>query len=85
MNRWIANRATEILGSEDDVVIELIFDLVEGSRHVSTDQSTYLPSFIGTDMKHNSAARYQVPPDSAHRLPRQRHPDLLQGTLEAFA
>lgn len=35
LGRWIANRVIEILGSEDDVVIELIFDLVEGGRHVS--------------------------------------------------
>ncbi|KAG7293330.1 hypothetical protein NEMBOFW57_003378 [Staphylotrichum longicolle] len=33
MKKWIANRVIEILGSEDDVVIELIFDLVEGGRH----------------------------------------------------
>jgi serine/arginine repetitive matrix protein 1 len=33
--RWIANRVTEILGSEDDVVIELVFNLIEGARHVS--------------------------------------------------
>jgi hypothetical protein len=40
MDRWIANRVIEILGSEDDVVIELIFDLVEGGRHVSTPETT---------------------------------------------
>ncbi|KAL2184544.1 hypothetical protein L209DRAFT_758080 [Thermothelomyces heterothallicus CBS 203.75] len=34
MKKWIANRVTEILGNEDDVVIELIFNLVEGARHV---------------------------------------------------
>ncbi|KAJ4290681.1 hypothetical protein N0V88_006429 [Collariella sp. IMI 366227] len=33
MKKWIANRVTEILGNEDDVVIELIFNLVEGDRH----------------------------------------------------
>lgn len=40
VDRWIANRVIEILGSEDDVVIELIFDLVEGGRHVSTSERT---------------------------------------------
>lgn len=35
LDRWIANRVTEILGSEDDVVIELIFNLIEGGRYVS--------------------------------------------------
>lgn len=34
-HRWIANRVTEILGSEDDVVIELVFNLIEGERYVS--------------------------------------------------
>ncbi|GAB1310118.1 PWI domain-containing protein [Madurella fahalii] len=33
MKKWIANRVTEILGSEDDVVIELIFNLIEGGRY----------------------------------------------------
>ena len=33
--RWIAKRISEILGNEDDVVIELCFNLLEGSRYVS--------------------------------------------------
>jgi serine/arginine repetitive matrix protein 1 len=33
--RWIAGKVTEILGTEDDVVIELIFNLIEGPRYVS--------------------------------------------------
>ncbi|KAL2155111.1 hypothetical protein VTH82DRAFT_3787 [Thermothelomyces myriococcoides] len=33
MKKWIANRVTELLGNEDDVVIELIFNLIEGARH----------------------------------------------------
>lgn len=46
-NRWIANRVTEILGSEDDVVIELIFNLVEGGRYVRFPPfPTYLPSYL---------------------------------------
>lgn len=32
--RWIAGRISEILGNEDDVVIELCFNLLEGSRFV---------------------------------------------------
>lgn len=32
--RWIAGKISEILGSEDDVVIELVFNLLEGSRFV---------------------------------------------------
>ncbi|KAH8884574.1 PWI domain-containing protein [Thozetella sp. PMI_491] len=33
LKKWIAGKVTEILGSEDDVVIELIFNLIEGARH----------------------------------------------------
>lgn len=32
--RWIAGRISEILGDEDDIVIELCFNLLEGSRYV---------------------------------------------------
>ncbi|KAI1824524.1 PWI domain-containing protein [Xylaria intraflava] len=32
MKKWIASRISEILGSEDDVVIELCFNLIEGPR-----------------------------------------------------
>ncbi|EQB59015.1 PWI domain-containing protein [Colletotrichum gloeosporioides Cg-14] len=31
-HRWIASKISDILGSEDDVVIELCFNLIEGSR-----------------------------------------------------
>jgi len=33
--RWIAGKISEILGSEDDVVIEMCFNLLEGVRYVS--------------------------------------------------
>lgn len=33
-HRWIANRISEILGNEDDVVIELCFNLIDGPRYV---------------------------------------------------
>ncbi|KAJ9612437.1 hypothetical protein H2200_004034 [Cladophialophora chaetospira] len=32
MKKWIAGKISEVLGSEDDVVIELCFNLLEGSR-----------------------------------------------------
>lgn len=35
MRRWIAGKISAILGSEDDVVIELCFNLIEGTRFVS--------------------------------------------------
>ncbi|KAM0446899.1 hypothetical protein ACHAO4_009050 [Trichoderma viride] len=33
IKKWIANRISEILGNEDDVVIEMCFNLIEGPRH----------------------------------------------------
>ncbi|KAK3382330.1 PWI domain-containing protein [Lasiosphaeria ovina] len=33
MKKWIAGRVTEILGTEDDVIIELIFNLLESVRN----------------------------------------------------
>lgn len=35
MCRWIAGRIAEILGTEDDIVTELCFNLLEGERFVS--------------------------------------------------
>lgn len=35
MNRWIAGKLSELLGDEDDVIIELCFGLLETSRYVS--------------------------------------------------
>lgn len=37
MKRWIAGKISEILGNEDDVVIELCFNLLEGSRFVCSN------------------------------------------------
>lgn len=33
-SRWIAGKISDILGNEDDVVVELCFNLIEGSRYV---------------------------------------------------
>ncbi|KAL2752284.1 hypothetical protein ACRALDRAFT_1032342 [Sodiomyces alcalophilus JCM 7366] len=32
MRKWIASRISDVLGDEDDVVIELCLNLIEGSR-----------------------------------------------------
>lgn len=34
LTRWIAGKISDILGNEDDVVIELCFNLIEGPRYV---------------------------------------------------
>lgn len=35
VERWIAGKLSELLGDEDDVIIELCFGLLETSRYVS--------------------------------------------------
>ena len=42
--RWIAGKISEILGSEDDVVIELCFNLLEGSRFVRFGANNIIPA-----------------------------------------
>lgn len=37
MRRWIAGKLSELLGDEDDVIIELCFGLLESSRFVSDE------------------------------------------------
>ncbi|KAF2968169.1 hypothetical protein GQX73_g5453 [Xylaria multiplex] len=39
MKKWIASRISEILGSEDDVVIELCFNLIDGPRFIDADKA----------------------------------------------
>lgn len=64
-DRWIANRISEILGNEDDVVIELCFNLLEGTRFVgllpcthgkqtANEQITCLNSPTSSPSKSNS-------------------------------
>lgn len=42
--RWIAGKITQILGDDDDVIIELCFNLLEGSRYVRSFFSNSLSS-----------------------------------------
>ena len=47
--RWIAEKISDILGNEDDVVTELCFNLLEAPRYVSPRASQCLskaPSLI---------------------------------------
>ncbi|RBQ97302.1 hypothetical protein VDGD_03004 [Verticillium dahliae] len=44
IKKWIASKISEILGGEDDVVIELCFGLIEGSRFVSIPSTAIFPS-----------------------------------------
>lgn len=83
--RWIAGKISEILGSEDDVVIELCFNLIEGSRyvgsfHVMTVCLLILP--LLQPLTSSCPARHQVSPDPADRFPRQGHCAFLQGAVE---
>lgn len=47
--RWIAGNISEILGNEDDVVIELCFNLLEGSRFVSLETRISTPLKLVAD------------------------------------
>jgi len=46
LRRWIAGKISDILGSEDDVVTELCFNLIEGSSFVSLLPLSHLPSLM---------------------------------------
>lgn len=80
-SRWIASKISEILGNEDDVVIELCFNLLEGSRYVCS-----YPCIPSTrHLAYSILAQYQSTSDSAHGLPGQGHSQLLQGALESLS
>jgi len=53
MTRWIAGKIAEILGTDDDVVIELCFGLIEAARFVMLQSLPFLKSAANY-----SAARY---------------------------
>lgn len=80
-HRWIANKISEILGSEDDVVIELCFNLIEGPRHVCW---IFLASTLWrlSMLTVWSPARYQIASNTAYRVSRQRYRSILQRALE---
>ncbi|KAL8989382.1 MAG: hypothetical protein Q9177_001723 [Variospora cf. flavescens] len=50
LHRWIAGKISDILGNEDDVVIELCFNLLEGSRFPDIKVlQTQLTGFLDKD------------------------------------
>ncbi|KAJ6112132.1 hypothetical protein N7523_008193 [Penicillium sp. IBT 18751x] len=50
MKKWIASRISEILGDEDDIVIELCFNLLEGSRYPNVKElQIQLTGFLDKD------------------------------------
>ncbi len=86
IHRWIASKVTEILGSEDDVVIELVFNLIEGARYVvpqhrSDARSPWISSIADAVFP----ARYQGSSNTTYRVSRQRYGAILQGALEAIS
>jgi len=66
--RWIAGKLSEILGNEDDVVIELCFNLLEGARFVGSPSTIAVaaPSLLTEVI---GSARHQGPPDTAYGFP----------------
>lgn len=82
--RWVANRISNILGSEDDVVIELCFGLIEGIRHVRVLPSTQAD--IGAHpILTVFPARHQGTSDSTDWFPRGEHRGIHQGPMESSA
>ncbi|KAJ5119090.1 hypothetical protein N7526_010727 [Penicillium atrosanguineum] len=50
MKKWIASRISEILGDEDDIVIELCFNILEGSRYPNVKElQIQLTGFLDKD------------------------------------
>ncbi len=64
-HRWIAGKISEILGSEDDVVIELCFNLLDGVRFVCF---YFLPDYRA--LLTRVTAGYQETSDPTHGIPR---------------
>lgn len=58
--RWVAGKISEILKAEDDVVIELCFNLIESSRYVR------IGSRLSTSKLTCATARYQEATDSTY-------------------
>lgn len=67
--RWIAGRISEILGNEDDVVIELCFGLIEGTRYVRCRRSPRVIAGALLTVFLNQLARYQGNPNPTDWIP----------------
>ncbi len=78
-HRWIAGKISEILGGEDDVVIELCFNLLEGSRYVGLP---FLSSMCPARLTRCCAAQHQGASDTAYRVSGQRHGLFLQRPVD---
>lgn len=66
-HRWIAGKISDILGAEDDVVIELCFNLIEGSRYVRIN---HIISMIRYSRLMSGAAGYQEATNPAYWISR---------------
>jgi hypothetical protein len=75
MKKWIAQKITDILGDEDDIVVETCYNLVEQNQFVSIRMWSEVGQLLMI------AAQNQGDSDPAHRLPQQGHSKLLQGTM----
>lgn len=76
MKKWIAQKITDILGDEDDIVVETCYNLIEQNQFVRIDSRPPPQTFA-----HMPTAQDQRDPDSAHRLPQQGHASILQGAM----
>lgn len=65
IKKWVSDEIERILGNDDDVVTDTIFNLIEGPRYVSRELVT-----LRVAMLTRFAAKHQRAPDIAHRFPR---------------
>ena len=75
MKKWIAQKITDILGDEDDIVVETCYNLVEQNQFVSNRLRSEVQQLL------TIAAQNQGDSDPAHRLPQQGYSKLLQGAM----
>ena len=61
MKKWIAQKITDILGDEDDIVVETCYNLVEQNQFVGLHTSIVQPMLT-------LAAQNQGDTDTAHRV-----------------
>lgn len=65
IKKWVSDEIERILGNDDDVVTDTIFNLIEGPRYVSRELVT-----LRVAMLTRFTAKHQRAPDIAHRFPR---------------
>jgi len=75
MKKWIAQKITDILGDEDDIVVETCYNLIEQNQFVCISTRSTAGCLL------TLTAQNQRNPDPTHRLSQQRHTGILQRAM----